>query len=126
MDAETARVRVTFTAEGEQVTSRRVRIFIDAGGSWSPLRTIDLPFQMTVDWMPRFVDAALREEGWRRVSDLHTWPATEPREPFDEPNRAGECTVRRGLRERISMMQRRSELRFLRGQEEWRRRHGLS
>lgn len=60
---------------------------------------IDIPTFSLAD----YVDRGLRRLGWKRTSAFRTFPATEPvagTNAGDPPNRAAECEVRRGWKER--------------------------
>ncbi len=66
-------------------------------GEQPEIRTIDIP----VSALASYVDRQLKQMGWKRTSDLHSWPATQPTTGFDvAPNRAAECSLRRGWLER--------------------------
>ena len=67
------------------------------------------------------VDQMLKGMGWRRASELHTFPLDSPVRPGTLPNRFADIDVKRGWRERRYLAAVRRAIKTQRGSAEYRK-----
>lgn len=123
MAVELTHARIAFTMTDREMLTGSIEVFMDRDGEWEPHRSIQLQtnympgiihesqlasmlkksetpevvdIDIPVSELASYVDHILKQMGWRRVSELNSWAATEPAFPGETPNRAVECEVRRG------------------------------
>jgi hypothetical protein len=127
MAVEWGRARIGFTVTEREMLTGSIQVFMERDSEWEPHRSIYLQtsympgiiheaqlagmlkrgetpevveIDIPVAELGTYVDHVLKQMGWRRVSRLDSWLATEPAFPGESPNRAAECEVIRGRNER--------------------------
>jgi hypothetical protein len=110
--AEVGKARFMFTVTDRETIEGSFAVFLDREGTWVAQQATSIPrrefegawdaeLDVPLSALPSCVDEVLKNMGWQRTSDLHSWPATEPVfPPSAVPNRATECSIRRGGHER--------------------------
>jgi hypothetical protein len=123
---ETGRVLVTFRVSSQDTLDDTIDLYEWRNGEWVFMRGVTVapmprlheaeivallregkhdeieshrhpePVTAVVD----YVDRMLKGMGWRRGSEMHTFPLEGPMRPGSAPNRYAELNVRRGWRER--------------------------
>jgi hypothetical protein len=124
---EFCRARIAFSMTESEMLTGSIQVFLEQDSEWRfnssiYLRTSYMPgiiheaqlvsmskngekpevvnIDIPVSELASYVDRQLKPTGWRRISDLNSWAATEPSIPGETPNRAAECDLRRGWNER--------------------------